>query len=114
VADCLVDVSNVFDTQRLIFDHKPPAFTDRNQTCATKLVWEHLVSLGKPVEHLLSLVQVVHEGDRNPPAKASEKLMNSRRNGLHAVIKSTRALNLTDHEFYDTLCTWLDDYDAAS
>ncbi|HEX8235247.1 MAG TPA: hypothetical protein VF600_04770 [Abditibacteriaceae bacterium] len=114
VADCLVDVSNVFDAQRLIFDHKPPAFTDRNLTCATKLVWEHLVFLGKPVEHLALLVQVMHEGDRNPPGKASEELIRSRTDGLHARITSTRALNLTDHEFYSTICTWLDAYDANS
>ena len=114
VADCLVDVSNVFDAQRLIFDHKPPAFTDRNLTCATRLVWEHLVSLGKPVEHLAPLVDVVHQGDRNPPGKASEELMRSRKSGLHSLIKSTRALDLNDHEFYSIVCAWLDDYDEHS
>src|SRR3954447_18726866 len=44
-ADCVVDVGCAFDPKRLIFDHKPPAFADRNATCATRLVWEHLLAL---------------------------------------------------------------------
>ena len=37
-ADCLVDIARTFDPERLNFDHKPPAFADRNATCATRLV----------------------------------------------------------------------------
>ena len=69
-ADCLVDIACIHDPERLIFDHKPPAFADRNATCATRLVWEHLLSLGRPVGHLEALVRVVHEGDWSPPRQA--------------------------------------------
>src|SRR5947209_2790885 len=61
--DCLVDIGNLYDPARLRFDHKPPAFADRNATCAAQLVWEHLLVLGKPVHHLGPLVRVTFEGD---------------------------------------------------
>ena len=70
-ADCVVDIACVHDPERLFFDHKPPAFDDRNATCATRLVWEHVRSLGRPVAHLEALDHVVHEGDRSPPGKPS-------------------------------------------
>jgi hypothetical protein len=79
--DCVVDLSGVHDPERLIFDHKPPAFSDRNETCATRLVWEHLHSHGKPVEHFAPLIDVVHEGDSNPPRRPSPALAASRRTG---------------------------------
>ena len=75
-ADCLVDVGCAFEPERLAFDHKPPAFADRNATCATRLVWEHLLSLGRPVGHLGALVWVVHEGDRSPPGRPPLDLTN--------------------------------------
>ncbi len=62
-ADCLVDVGCAFEPERLAFDHEPPAFADRNANCATRLVWEHLLSLGRPVGHLEA-----------PPVDASEPL----------------------------------------
>src|SRR4051794_29018596 len=76
-ADCLVDLGCVHDPGRLAFDHKPPG-GDRDATCATRLVLEHLRSLGRPVAHLEALVLVVHEGDRSPPGKPSPELAGSR------------------------------------
>ena len=63
-ADCDVNVARVHDPGRLVFDHKPPAFADRNATRTTRLDSEHLLLLGRPVCHLEALVRVVHEGDR--------------------------------------------------
>src|SRR5438045_2621079 len=61
--DCLVDVGNTFDPARHLFDHKPPAFPSRHDSCAAKLVWEHLLALGKPVQHLEQLVLAVFAWD---------------------------------------------------
>jgi hypothetical protein len=38
--DCVVDVGSACDPARLWFAHKPPAFADRHQNCAARLVWE--------------------------------------------------------------------------
>lgn len=73
--DCVVDVGREYDPARLVFDHKPPAFSDRNGTCAARLVWEHLLCLGRPVHHLQQLIQVIHEGDRRPAGKHSPDLL---------------------------------------
>lgn len=86
-ADCLVDISCVHDPKKLIFDHKPPACADRNATCATRLVWEHLLSLGRRVGHLEALVRIVHEGDRSPPGRPSPELATSRSEGFHPVAR---------------------------
>ena len=36
-ADCLVDVGNAYELQRLWFDHKFPAFENRNSTCVASV-----------------------------------------------------------------------------
>ncbi len=59
--DRVVEVSNAHDPQRLVFDHKPPVFADRNATCAARLVWEHLMGLGCAVAHRGALLRVVHK-----------------------------------------------------
>jgi hypothetical protein len=111
-ADCLVDITCTHDPQRLIFDHKPPAFADRNATCATRLIWEHLTALGRPVGHLEALVRVVHEGDRSPPARPSAELARSRADGLHAHFARMRGQCSDDHQLYRAVRSWLDHYDA--
>lgn len=113
-ADCVVDITRAYDAQNLTFDHKPPAFADRNYTCAAKLVWNYLVSMGQAVRHLASLVEVVHEGDSKPPRKASSEMAESRSSGLHCVITGTRLENVTDRELYTRVKLWLDDYDAMA
>src|SRR5207302_6691572 len=55
--DCVVDIGRTHDPRRLRFDHKPPAFPDRNQTCAAKLVWEFLLQQGRPLGHLVDLIR---------------------------------------------------------
>jgi hypothetical protein len=114
VADCVVDAWNIHDPKQLIFDHKPPAFADRNETCATKLVWDYLVSQGKSVRHLVSLVQAVHEGDRNPPVKGGAALKQSRQNGFHAYFKRVRPLCSSDEDLYSRMRAWLDEYDKQT
>src|SRR5262245_9820952 len=39
--DCLVDVGNINEPANHFFDHKPPAFPCRHDSCAAKLIWEH-------------------------------------------------------------------------
>jgi len=112
-ADCFVDIANMHDPERLCFDHKPPAFADRNATCATKLVWEHLLRLGRPVGHLEALVETVHEGDHNPPRRPSPALQASRTGGFHAHVAQAHRAGADDGQLYSALRRWLNEYDAA-
>jgi hypothetical protein len=105
--DCVLDVGRAYDPARLVFDHKPPAFPDRNQTCAARLLWEHLLALRKPVHHLEQLIRIVHEGDRRPPRKPSPALLQSRREGLHAHIAQLRKDCPDDQQLYRATRSWL-------
>ena len=106
--DCLVDIGNSHDPDRLWFDHKPPAFPDRNQTCAAKLVWEHLLRRGEPLWHLEPLITVTFEGDtrRHSPA-----LKQSRLDGPHAELALANRLHATNCERYERMRRWLDRYE---
>lgn len=113
-ADCFVDVANTHDPEQFCFDHKPPAFADRNATCATKLVWEHLLRLDRPVGHLAALVEAVHEGDHNPPRRPSPALRASRAGGFHAHVAQARWAGADDLQLYSALRRWLNEYDAIA
>lgn len=110
-AACLVDVGNACDPARLRFGHKPPAFADRNQTCAAKLVWEHLLALGKRVGHLEPLVQVTFEGDTR---RFSPALRQSRIDGPHAALGYARCRHTSDEACYTEMRFWLDAYEQAA
>jgi hypothetical protein len=103
-ADCVVDVGNRYDPEKLWFDHKPPAFADRNATCATKLVWEHLLAIGCNVRHLEPLVQVVFEGDTR---RSSPALRQSRRDGLHAAFARAKQEAASEDHLYALMAGWL-------
>jgi hypothetical protein len=105
LADCVVDVGNRYDPKRLWFDHKPPAFADRNATCATRLLWEHLLALGRHVGHLEPIVQVVFEGDTR---KSSPALRQSRRDGLHAAFARAKREAASDDHLYELMAGWLE------
>jgi hypothetical protein len=108
---CLVDVGNSYDPARLRFDHKPPAFADRNETCAAKLVWEHLLTLGKLVRHLEPLVRVTFEGDTR---RFSPALKQSRLDGPHAELARAGRLYATDTERYTHMRLWLSEHARAT
>ena len=61
--DCMVDVGNTFDAKNFFFDHKLPAYANRHDSCAARLVWDRLCKLGHPVHHLKPLINVVFAGD---------------------------------------------------
>lgn len=103
-ADCLVDVGNAYDPQRLWFDHKPPAFENRNSTCATKLIWEHLIRIGRDVAHLEPLVRVTFEGDTH---KSSSALKQSRIDGPHAELSRLVQRYKSDQTVYAQMVDWL-------
>lgn len=108
---CLVDIGNTYDPSRHWFDHKPPAFADRNSTCATRLVWEHLLALGRPVRHLQPLVMVTFEGDTR---RHSPDLRQSRIDGPHAELKRLHRLHERDGARYAHMCAWLDHYERLA
>jgi hypothetical protein len=111
LGDCLVDIGNAYDPSRLRFDHKPPAFADRNSTCAARLVWEHLRALDSPVWHLQSLVTVTFEGDTR---RHSPQLRQSRINGPHAELKRLHRLHGSDTVRYAHMRLWLDHHEQQA
>ena len=112
--DCVVDVGRAHEPERCLFDHKPPALSDRNASCATRLLWEFLVAKGLAVAHLKQLVLTVHEGDRVPPRLPSEALALSRSDGLHALVAANRRDRHGDEVIYKAARAWLDDYNGET
>jgi len=110
VGDCLVDVGNTRDAKNLFFDHKPPACADRNDSCAARLVWDHLVELGRPVQHLCPFVEVVFAGDSARYRRDFKvEYAESKRNGFHKAIKDAKAKHKSDAEVYRVMRQWLDE-----
>ncbi len=103
-ANCLVDVGNTYCLQRYRFDHKPPAFKNRNSTCATRLIWEYLRDIGIPVTHLEHLVQVTYEGDTH---RNSEALRQSRIDGPHAELTRVKRKYKKAEDIYQRMVMWL-------
>ena len=103
-ADCLVDVGQEYDPTRLRFDHRPPAFNKRTDSCAAKLVWEYLIQSGVDVAHLAGLVQLTHDGDSG---RSSQALRDSRRSGAHARLEKLKATYPDDNEVFGRMVRWL-------
>lgn len=106
--DAVVDIGAQHDPARLVFDHKPPAFRHRDEECASSLVWRHAQSLGCSVDHLESLVELVHDGDAITRRPRSEAYAQSRTNGLHAIIKHAKAYAQSDPMLYQGVAAYLD------
>ena len=106
-AACLVDVGNTYCPERYRFDHKPPAFVNRNSTCATRLIWEHLRETGVQVEYLAPLVQVTYEGDTH---RNSAALKQSRIDGPHAELARLKRKYRKATDVYQRMVVWLREY----
>lgn len=112
--DCVVDVGRKHEPKRLWFDHKPPAFEHRDESCATRLIWNHLRSIGMPVGHLENLVDLIHDGDAATRRGSSSAYQQSRKSGIHAHIKHLRRLLTGDQMLYRAVAMWLDGETAKS
>lgn len=106
-AECLVDVGNTYCPENYRFDHKPPAFENRNSTCATRLIWEYLLSIGTAVASLEPLVQITYQGDTH---RNSEALKQSRIDGPHAKLKQLKTEHKDTTEVYRQMVLWLRSY----
>ena len=106
-ADCLVDVGNTYCPENYRFDHKPPAFENRNSTCATRLIWEYLLDIGVAVRHLARLVEITYQGDTH---RNSEALKQSRIDGPHAKLKQLKTAYKDTTEVYQQMVLWLRSY----
>lgn len=106
--DCVVDVGRVHDEDRLRFDHKPPAFDDRDLNCATRLVWNALCRVRDDVDHLEPLIDLVHDGDAISRRRSSAAYQESRSTGLHAHIRCLRETAESDSIVYHSIALWLD------
>lgn len=111
--DCVVDIGRTYDPLRLRFDHKPPAFPDRNLTCAAKLVWEFLLQKGWPLGHLVELIDAVHDGDSAARRASSRLYQESLKSGIHAFYEHLKAGNVCDREMVQCVSAWLDRCDAG-
>lgn len=106
-ADCLVDVGNTYCPESYRFDHKPPAFENRNSTCATRLIWEYLLDIGVTVRHLEHLVEITYQGDTH---RNSEALKQSRIDGPHAKLKQLKTEYKDTAAVYQQMVLWLRSY----
>lgn len=106
-ADCLVDVGNTYCPENYRFDHKPPAFRDRNCTCATRLIWQYLLDIGVAVAHLEPLVEITYQGDTH---RNSEALKQSRIDGPHAKLTKLKTEYTNTTEVYHRMVLWLRSY----
>ena len=106
-ADCLVDVGNTYCPENYRFDHKPPAFENRNSTCATRLIWQYLLETGAAVTHLEHLVEITYQGDTH---RNSEALKQSRIDGPHAELKKLKTEYKDITEVYRQMVLWLRKY----
>ena len=106
-ADCVVDVGNTYSPENYRFDHKPPAFRNRNSTCATRLIWDYLIDTGVAVAHLEPLVQITYQGDTH---RNSEALKQSRIDGPHAELVRVKAEDKETTEVYRQMVLWLRSY----
>lgn len=106
-AACLVDVGNTYCPECYRFDHKPPAFENRNSTCATRLIWEYLQNIGVDIAHLEPLVQITYEGDTHRNSKA---LKQSRINGPHAELTRLKQTYKKPTEVFQQMVLWLRNY----
>lgn len=113
LVDCMLDMNGLHDPELLLFDHKPPAFADRNDACTAGLVWDYLVKSGQPVEHLADLVAVVHAGDSIRMRGGSPSYAESRKRGLHHEFYRKREPCPTDMDLYRDVRRWLDRHDTG-
>lgn len=109
--DCVVDVGCAFDVDRLVFDHKPPAFADRHNSCASRLVWDACLNRGLPVAHLTNLIDAVHDGDSSRRRGKSEAYRASKQSGVHASFARAKEDDPTDAVLYRRLRKWLEQYE---
>ena len=105
--DCLVDVGNTYCPENYRFDHKPPAFQNRNCTCATQLIWEYLLEIGMAVCHLKPLIEITYQGDTH---RSSEALKQSRIDGPHAELTKLKIQYRDATEVYQRMVLWLRSY----
>jgi hypothetical protein len=111
VGDCVVGVGNAHDPKHLFFDHKPPAFENQHQYCAAWLVWNRLAKLGRPVQHLKALADVVHAGDSaQERAWFKAEYAESKRAGFHKALADAKAVHDTDADVYQAVRRWLDNH----
>jgi len=119
--DCLVAVGNTLDAENLFFDCKPPAFVNKFDSCAARLIWDHLIALGFPVKHLRTLVDAVfaeslEKAADSLPAKArfAVEYMNSKRHGFHKALADAKRKHSTDAKVYRFMRRWLDNHDKKT
>ena len=106
--DCKVDVGRIRKEDHRLLDHKPAAFNDPGDICATRRVWDFLRGRGENLDWLKPLVDLVHDGDAVSRHAGSVAFQNSRRHGLHAHIACLQKTVDSDIVVYNATAIWLD------
>lgn len=92
-AIAVVDTGKEFNPSALRFDHHHLLGQTANNTCATKQVFEFLLSQSSTVEYLSPLVDLIFQGDTGrSEANFSREL------GIHALLSGFKATKKTDLE----------------
>lgn len=82
---------------------------DRHDSCAARLVWDHLVDLGRPVRHLKPLVDVVHAGDSaRERSRCKVEFAESKQTGFHKALGDAKTEHRLDADVYRAMRRWLD------
>ena len=102
-----------YDGSNRRFDHKPPAFANRDETCATRLVWEWLQSQDLGFDEgqlagLESFVNLIHDGDAVSRRGKSQAYKASRLSGFHAHVACLRELSESDSMLANACLMWLE------
>lgn len=85
-AQAVVDTGKEYDVNFLHFDHHQLPSDQANNTCAAMQVYKYLLSIGKPLDYLAPLIDLVFYGDTGRP-EANQ----SREIGLHAIFSGWKA-----------------------
>lgn len=95
-ADAVVDTGREYDPKRLRFDHHQLPGAAANGTCATKQVFDHLLSCGCDIAYLAPLVDLILAGDTGRPEANSSRAV-----GIHALLSAQKAARVGDVALLD-------------
>ncbi len=84
---------------------KTMADADPRITCASRQVWNHVRQAGCELDHLLGLIELVHDGDNWD--HTSSAWQQSKRTGLHVQIRTFRNMKAGDAEICGAIHAWL-------
>lgn len=88
---------------------KKRKFAERYAASATGTIWAKLQSIGRPLNHLVELVDCIHaDATQEIPVDPPWRSLATR---LHRFWNRKRASSQSDLDLADAMCGWLDEFD---